>query len=113
MNHDNKSLSIREVTFENGNSLKLFLDQETRDEASIQGHPSIRFIESTKNLSRQKISFRIRKHLGGITVRAGKGPFIEDIYYSLEGDDFMNDGFKRSISGAFKKALGTVFMGDY
>jgi len=113
VNHNNKSLSIREVTFENGNSLKLFLNQGTRDESSIQGYPSIGFSESTKNLNRQKISFRIRKHPIGITARLGKGPFIKDIYYSLEGDNFISDGFKKSISDAFKKALETVFMGDY
>jgi hypothetical protein len=110
-----QSITIREVIFENGNSLKLTLKQGSRDEFFIKEYPEICFSETTKNLSRQKVSFRIKKRPMGVTVKSPEQkPLIEDIYYVLEGDDyFLNDRFKKSFSDTFQKALEAVFMGDY
>lgn len=106
---DNKNIILRKLTFKNGSSIELILNQGNTEKSSIQSYPSIRCSETTKNLKKPSISFGINKKVPGIKAISGR-PLIFDIDYSLVDHEFLVEEFKNSISSAFKKAIETVCL---
>lgn len=105
---EKKDLLIRKLTFENGNSIELILEQGTLEKQKIKSYPKIYCSETTKNV--RQISFTIHKHTGLGSITRGPRPLIGNISYTLHEDSFITNGFRKDISAAYQKAIETVYL---
>jgi len=106
---DFKQYTPREVTFPNGNILKLFLIPGTFSNSLIRTYPNIRFCE-VKNNNIVLLNIGETTTFGNVTLFNRGDPVAYTLRYRLDGDP-INEQFKTGFSNYFDKVMQTMFLG--